>query len=413
MNKHSHNVLLSVHNFISKVNEDTELLFALYDGDDMKAITESYVIKWNRTRMSLNSDQYNNSVLFTDLSTQDLNRNKTYLVAYIVRIGMMDFKDSDSKRLSHTLLNSKKSNRTSTDSLTTAEQMRRPFGVAAFDLTPILKSTTELRSDSQMQMTFLQCEKENLESTLRKLITSKDTSKSDSSIWISLDLLHGDIKQVKEDNPHLVKANVPFARKMGFPEVIFPGDVRNDLYVSMLEGEFTKGKKTSDKNVEVTACVCNEKGTVMQDLIAKGAANMVSEFKSVIYYHEDRPKWHEIFKVDVPIEDFKQCHLRFTFKHRSTNETKDRTEKPFGLSYVKLCHENGTTIQDKIHKLLVYKIDYKKYEDTQYNYLQLPAVKTDVSSNAKPTVAGFSVFSKDSFTIGTNLCSTKLTQDGE
>jgi dedicator of cytokinesis protein 1 len=65
MNKHSHNVLLTVHNFIYKVNEDAELLFALYDGEEMKAITESFVIKWNRTRMSLNTDQFNNIVLFT------------------------------------------------------------------------------------------------------------------------------------------------------------------------------------------------------------------------------------------------------------------------------------------------------------------------------------------------------------
>lgn len=47
---------------------------------------------------------------------------------------------------------------------------------------------------------------------------------------------------------------------MGFPEVILPGDVRNDLYLTLIAGEFPKGNKTSDKNVEVTVTVCNEKG---------------------------------------------------------------------------------------------------------------------------------------------------------
>lgn len=47
---------------------------------------------------------------------------------------------------------------------------------------------------------------------------------------------------------------------MGFPEVILPGDVRNDLYLTLIGGEFSKGNKTSDKNVEVTVYVCNEKG---------------------------------------------------------------------------------------------------------------------------------------------------------
>lgn len=47
---------------------------------------------------------------------------------------------------------------------------------------------------------------------------------------------------------------------MGFPEVILPGDVRNDLYLTLVGGEFSKGNKTSDKNVEVIVKVCNEKG---------------------------------------------------------------------------------------------------------------------------------------------------------
>lgn len=50
------------------------------------------------------------------------------------------------------------------------------------------------------------------------------------------------------------------ARKMGFPEVILPGDLRNDLYLTLLGGEFSKGNKTSEKNVEITVLVCNDKG---------------------------------------------------------------------------------------------------------------------------------------------------------
>lgn len=50
---------------------------------------------------------------------------------------------------------------------------------------------------------------------------------------------------------------------MGFPEVILPGDVRNDLYLTLVGGEFPKGNKTSDKNVEVVVKVCNEKGVAI------------------------------------------------------------------------------------------------------------------------------------------------------
>lgn len=51
---------------------------------------------------------------------------------------------------------------------------------------------------------------------------------------------------------------------MGFPEVILPGDVRNDLYLTLQSGEFSKGSKSTDKNVEVTVCVCKENGQVLE-----------------------------------------------------------------------------------------------------------------------------------------------------
>lgn len=38
-----------------------------------------------------------------------------------------------------------------------------------------------------------------------------------------LKLLHGDIKQVREENPHLITPSTAIARKMGFPDIILPG----------------------------------------------------------------------------------------------------------------------------------------------------------------------------------------------
>lgn len=87
---------------------------------------------------------------------------------------------------------------------------------------------------------------------------------------------------------------------MGFPEVIFPGDVRNDLYVTLMSGEFSKGAKGSDKNIEVTITVCDENGINIPGVISFGVgSNLIDEYKSVIYYHEDKPKWMETFKVSI------------------------------------------------------------------------------------------------------------------
>lgn len=61
----------------------------------------------------------------------------------------------------------------------------------------------------------------------------------------------------------MVLGNVALVRKMGFPEVILPGDVRNDLYLMLVYGEFSRGSMSSDKNIQVTVTACNEKGVML------------------------------------------------------------------------------------------------------------------------------------------------------
>ncbi|KAG5670986.1 hypothetical protein PVAND_001211 [Polypedilum vanderplanki] len=417
MNKFSHNLLITVHNFVCKINEDTELLFTLYDGDRMKAITENYLIKWNRQG---GAQYFSNNLraLFTDLSSEDLQRNKIFLVAYVIRIGAMECKESESRRVSVTSNVLSKRVSTSSQNNSTANLneslMRRPFGVAAIDLTPMIRKEEDFKSDTQLSMPFITCEKESLDMTLRKLFNNKDIGKDGSNIWISVELLHGDLKQIKEEYPHLIVGNMAHARKMGFPEVIYPGDVRNDLYVTLVNGEFSRSTtRTADKNIEVIVSVCNENGVSVKDVITQGGgATMVSEYRSVIYYHDDKPKWNETFKINVPIDDFTKCHLKFLFKHRSSNDSKDKNEKPFAIAFIKLQKTNGTILQQGNHTLVVYKIDHKKLdESTQFNYYSLPSENFELLATPKPSLAPYSLLPKDTFVIDVNLCSTKLTQD--
>lgn len=139
----------------------------------------------------------------------------------------------------------------------------------------------------------------------------------------------------------------------------------------------------------------------------------MDEYRSVIYYHEDKPQWFETFKVAIPIEEFKTSHLKFYFKHRSSNELKDKNEKPFAMAYVKLMQDVGTTLTDNEHCLVVYKIDYKKFNDHSIDYYQLPSTMLELRScNNKVQVPGLFNTGKESFIIRSNICSTKLTQNG-
>ncbi|KAF5308725.1 hypothetical protein FQR65_LT06086 [Abscondita terminalis] len=421
--QYSHIFVVAVKNFTCKMTEDAELLMTLYDAKENKAITENYVVRWSKDGLMSDLDQmYTLRVMFTDLGKRDLERDKIYLVCYVVKVGAIDNKDVDHRRSSMSVGMNKKHMKL---------EVRKPFGVAAKDVTPIMCGKLETDLEQECAVPFYSCEKDNLEQTLRKF-TNKDTGKHENknqALFVSLKLLHGDLKQVKsevfikqflmsdvfkvrEENPHLILGNISIARKMGFPEVILPGDVRNDLYLTIINGEFNKGNKTSEKNVEVVVKVCNEKGVAIPGVISLGGGvPPLNEYRSVVYYHEYKPQWYETFKIAVPIEEFRQSHLKFTFKHRSSNEAKDKSEKPFAMAYVKLMQENGTTLKDARHHLIVYKIDHKKFDEFSLDYLKLPATVDENRDNHKPSATGLSFSSKDSFAISTNICSTKLTQN--
>ena len=75
--------------------------------------------------------------------------------------------------------------------------------------------------------------------------------------------LVGDIVHIRKEHPHLVDRSTAVARKLGFPEIIMPGDVRNDIYLTLQGGDFDKYNKTTQKNVEVIMLVCDEQGKVV------------------------------------------------------------------------------------------------------------------------------------------------------
>lgn len=422
-----HNLFAVVKNFVCRIGDDADLLMTLYDAKEQKFISENYFVQWGKYGLAKDLDQLNNlRVLFTDLGSRDLARERVNFICQIIRIGAMELKENNARQQDHrrSTLHSKKA--------AESEGMRRPFGVAAMDITDIISGKIEFDEEKQHFVPFVQCgERDFLDTAIKKALSAKEMTPKEhkgQGLWICLKLLHGDNKQVREENPHLVSATTAIARKMGFPEVILPGDVRNDLYLTLVQAEFSKGAKKADRNIEVTVKVCNEKGAIIPGVISVGSGSEnQDEYHSVIYYHEDRPRWMETFKIAVPIELFYSAHLLFMFKHRSSSDAKDRAEKPFAMSFVKLMQENGTTLNDEVHELLVYRLDHKRHAESDTTYLTLPATRAEFNAivqnsstpNAQPNKAqlasfqagGISLAIKDSFQISTLVCSTKLTQN--
>uniref|UniRef100_K7FID4 Dedicator of cytokinesis 5 n=1 Tax=Pelodiscus sinensis TaxID=13735 RepID=K7FID4_PELSI len=416
---HSYSLYVNFKNFVCNIGEDAELLMSLYDPEQSKLISENYLVRWGSNGMPKEIEKLNNlQAIFTDLSTSDLIKPKISLVCQIVRVGHMELKEGKK----HTC------------------GLRRPFGVAVMDITDIIHGKVD-DEEKQHFIPFQQIametyirqrqlimsplmtshvigENEPLTSVFNKVIAAKEVNHKGQGLWVSLKLLPGDLAQVQKDFSHLVDRSTAVARKMGFPEIILPGDVRNDIYITLIQGEFDKGKKKTPKNVEVTMSVHDEDGNRIEKAIHPGAGyEGISEYKSVVYYQVKQPCWYETVKVSIAIEEVSRCHLRFTFRHRSSQESRDKSERAFGVAFVKLMNANGTTLQDGRHNLVIYKGDNKKMEDAKF-YLTLPGTKVEEEKDGPPGknlhhLANFTPSkdsTKDSFQIATLICSTKLTQ---
>jgi C2 domain in Dock180 and Zizimin proteins len=88
-------------------------------------------------------------------------------------------------------------------------------------------------------------------------------------------------------------------RKLEFPYVPAPNEIRSDFYVNILNGEFDKGTKVAEKNVEVRAVVYSKDYNKLGDMIMTGTGTgcRANEYRSLIYYHQGKPEWNEWFKV--------------------------------------------------------------------------------------------------------------------
>ncbi|KAF7204181.1 dedicator of cytokinesis 1 [Nothobranchius furzeri] len=412
-------LFVTLKNVVCKIGEDAEVLMSLYDPVESKFISENYLVKWSSSGLVKDIEQLHNlRAVFTDLGSEDLKREKISFVCQIVRVGRMELRDNNTKKLTSGL--------------------RRPFGVAVMDVTDIITGKMDdedkqhfipfqpLALDDAIRHKQLNIsrfsprvagENDFLQTVINKVITAKEVNHKGQGLWVTLKRLPGDIHQIRKDFPHLVDRSTAVARKMGFPEIIMPGDVRNDIYVTLVQGDFDKGSKTTPKNVEVTMSVYDEEGKKLENVIFPGAGDDgISEYKSVIYYQVKQPRWFETIKVAIPIEDVNRSHLRFTFRHRSSQDSRDKSEKVFALSFVKLMRYDGTTLRDGEHDLIMYKAEAKKMDDSSI-YMNLSSTKLELEEKGL-TLSGKSTqtlstctISKDSFQISTLVCSTKLTQN--
>ncbi|KAM7378128.1 hypothetical protein PAMA_013158 [Pampus argenteus] len=349
--------------------------------------SERFFVRLNKSGVPKSPEKTERQcTLFVDLGSSDL-RKDVYIVVHIIRIGRMGA--GEKKNLC-------------------SVQYRRPFGCAVVSIADLL--TADSKDDHLLKVYACNTESEwhqIHENIIKKANSRYNLSGSNTGLAVALQLLHGDIEQLRREYMVLFTRGVSITRKLGFSDVIMPGEMRNDLYVTLEKGEFEKGGKSVARNVEITIYLLDIDGQILKSHVAAGSGEPGGdEYHSLVLYHNNSPRWAEQIKLPIPVDMFRGSHVRFEFRHCST---KDKGEKKlFGYSFVPLMQEDGRTLPDGTHELIIHKCEENTNLADCSRYLKLPFSKANLPSNNQ-TLKG----TKESFWITSFLCSTKLTQNGD
>uniref|UniRef100_A0A4W5P4H1 Dedicator of cytokinesis protein 4 n=1 Tax=Hucho hucho TaxID=62062 RepID=A0A4W5P4H1_9TELE len=371
----------------SNLGEELEVFFHIYDGRENRPLSERFFVRLNKNGVPKSPEKTERQcTLFVDLGSSDL-RKDVYIVVHIMRIGRMGA--GEKKNLC-------------------SIQYRRPFGCAVVSIADLL--TADSKDDHLLKVYACTTESEWYqihENIMRKVNSRYNLSGSNTGLAVSLQLLHGDIEQLRREYMVLFTRGVSITKKLGFSDIIMPGEMRNDLYMTLEKGEFDKGGKSVARNVEITVYVLDIEGQVMKSYVAAGSGEPGGdEYHSFVLYHNNSPRWAEQIKLPIPVDRFRGSHVRFEFRHCST---KDKGEKKlFGYSFVHLMQEDGRTLPDGTHELIIHKCEENANLQDSSRYLKLPFSKANLPGNNQ-AVKG----TKESFWITSFLCSTKLTQNGK
>lgn len=364
------NLCVSIRDFNYGMSDDCEIIMSLHDGQ--RFISERHIISHailGQSNFHMNEDRLQWSMVFQQVPTS---RKDLFLICHIVRIGRMFYTENSTKKLAK-------------------RRFRRPYACGVLKLTDIeyIGEDDPLNSCSlreQIVKMYQVDEKDywnihdliisnNFKNNITSKLSQVNCLLSVASFWNSNSSFTSGVSSSQKI--HLIDSN---------NLIVPPGLVRNDVYITLVTVDLIEKKPnktggTKTCNVEVEVQVINEDDEILGDLPGNC-------YKSLIFHHQNSPKYMETMKFNIPIESFPRSRLRMLFRHCSA---KDKAEKKlFGVTWLSLMDTSGTTLNNGDHFMHIYK-----WSD----------------ENSMPKQLTHSNVSKDTVTINSLIISTKFTQN--
>ncbi|KIJ67558.1 hypothetical protein HYDPIDRAFT_127628 [Hydnomerulius pinastri MD-312] len=435
--------------------ETAELFFSIYKhSDQLRFVTEDccVVLNHNGVLVREGGSTVRARTLFTDIAQSDA-QDTLFLVCKIVRNGAMKMapnmssgapgSDNGGRRPSESSLSLGESAGALRGPGTPLSQgfgsetmnYRRPFGCAVLELSQLSKMLAEGSDVSPMReytMPIYVPVNEALFSMLHQDIiagNSKEYEKSPRAemLAVSVKIFHGDASTIIRENMSLLQ-DIPLTLRLGFPDVVFPSDVRNELYIKLWSGEFPTSHTPSNRlsmvnfarpgpaaqNAQVTIEVRDSSGRQVENAISPGAGEPpVTQFHSMVFARNNQPTFGELIKLQLPLRGVPDWHLFFTFRSRSGNRALG-PERPFAFAFQPLFPGQGAFLEDGSHTLVLYKAD-RLNQITAEMYLAsspwVPSGQRPDQVAISPELQRLAPPLRDTLIIRSSLCSTKFTQN--
>ncbi|KAJ8047584.1 Dedicator of cytokinesis protein 4 [Holothuria leucospilota] len=380
-----YNVHFHLLHFACGVQDNAEVYFALYDGLKKEFISERFLCRFNAHGTPQDTDLIGNIMaVFTDLSLEDLNR-ELYLTCHIIQKGVKDKKNS-------------------------SPMVRKPYGCGVDALQELInnvkldssdqdKRTCKMKINSPVEHEFYQ----QHEMIIRTPEKAGRQVPENIGIDYKVQVLQGQFESL------IFKRKVPRVRKLGFSEIINPDDQRNDLYVTLEGAKIDK----INKPVEVVVAAIDGSGKKIKCICFADSETFQEQYESYISSGGNLMKWNENIKFRMPTTAFSEkenMHIRFEFRTISSKQSK---KKLFAIAFIRLTKDDDTTVEDAEHTLFIYKCP----DGTELNpnqYINFPASELELSHRSSYASGGssFTLSQRDSVTVHTLVCSTKLTSNG-
>ncbi|KAI8877414.1 hypothetical protein K501DRAFT_260410 [Backusella circina FSU 941] len=308
--------------------------------------------------------------MFIDLASQNINSD-IYLVCYIVRLGGMKGPEKDHFGGHGSMIfgnhhDGRMFSYFDTKQGSKHSSFKRPFGCAVLKLNLFNTDPEDMEHDMPIYTAVVEGNYTELHQDII-FGNTKAYAKNQRAemLRIHLQTFYGVLDDVIKANVAQLQ-DIPHTLRLGFPDVVFPDDTRNELYFTLQSADFSMFGRA--RNLQVTISVRdNHTSNIIENAIYTGSGTQpISQWESMVFYHEQKPHWGETVKVAIPkMEQWERSHIFIMVRHvsstgnNSPNTSQLGGDKAIAMGFVPLFlpPQHRDFVADGTHTLFMYRFD--------------------------------------------------------